>query len=357
MKNKNGRSIITPALVVDHKILLGNITKMAEFCKKHYIGVRPHFKTHKCVEIAKLQLKAGAVGITVQTIDEAEALVKGGIKKVLLANELVDANKIRRFLKLVKKGNELIIAVENEKNLKLLDALAGKAGKTINALVEVDVGMNRCGTKPGAKTLEFVLKVLRCRNIVFKGLQGYEGHTVLIPGRKERAAASGASLKALVDTKVLLLENRIDCEIVTAGGTGTYDLTGLNPNITDIQPGSYVYMDAKYGTVSGDFRKTLYVLATILCRRDNGDYIGDAGHKALTSEFGMPKLLEPKGEILKLNEEHCRLKIENRKHKKIKQVKITPSHCCTTVNLYDNIYVVDANKVIGVWKINRQRKV
>ena len=350
------REIITPAVVVDYDILLANIEKMSSYGRKNHIGIRPHFKTHKCVEVAKLQMKHGATGITVQTIDEAEALVKNGVGKVLLANELVDEGKINRFLSLIKKSNEVILAVENEINLYLLDRLAGFAGKKLNVLVEVDVGMNRCGQAPGIDTLTFVQKAMLCRNIVFKGLQGYEGHTVFIPERKERTEAAGKALSFLVDTKKLLQSNGIDCSIVSAGGTGTYDLAGRNWNITDIQPGSYVFMDAKYSSVICDFRNAIYVLATVICRRSNGDYIADAGYKAFTSEFGLPVLKDLKGELVRLNEEHCRFKIRKGKKIKNKVIKIIPSHCCTTVNLYDNIYVVRKNKVVDVWKINRSRK-
>ncbi|MEI7904214.1 MAG: DSD1 family PLP-dependent enzyme [Candidatus Firestonebacteria bacterium] len=351
------RELITPALVVDYGLLMANIKKMALYGKRNNIGIRPHFKSHKCVEIARLQMRFGAVGITAQTIDEAEALVNGGIKKVLLANELTDEGKIKRLLRLAKYPIEVILAVENEKNLKDLNRLAGKYRVELNVLVEVDVGMDRCGREPGKDTLEFTRSVLKCSNLKFKGLQGYEGQAVLLADRKKRTAVAGLALDGLVKTKILLLENGIDCKIVTAGGTGTYNLTGRNANVTDIQPGSYVFMDSKYGSVTGDFKKALYVLSTVLCRRANGDYIGDAGHKALTSEFGQPVLKDVKGTVLKLNEEHCRIKIIGAGKKKISTIKLVPSHCCTTVNLYDNIYVVRKNKVLDVWKVNRGRKV
>ena len=202
------KEIITPAIVLDLELLKKNIKLMADFGKKNRVGIRPHFKTHKCVEIARLQLKAGAAGITAQTIDEAEALVNGGIKNVLLANQLIEHSKIERILRLSDKSAGVILCVDSEQNLRQLDKLSGESGIRLKLLVEVDIGMNRAGRRPGDDTLHFVKKVISCKNIEFKGLQGYEGHAVLIPGREERIKAASSAIELLVGTKKLLLENK-----------------------------------------------------------------------------------------------------------------------------------------------------
>ena len=351
------KEIITPALVLDLELLKQNIKLMADFGRKNHIGIRPHFKTHKCLEIARLQIKAGAVGITAQTIDETEALVKGGIKSVLLANQLVEQAKIERFLSLCDLAPEVLLCVDSENNLRLLDKLAGAAGVKLKVLVEVDIGMNRSGRKPGEDTVHFVKKVLACPNIEFKGLQGYEGHAVLISDREERIKTASAAVELLAGARKLLLNENIKCQIVSAGGTGTYDLTGKNSGVTDIQPGSYVFMDAKYAAIRKEFIPALCVHTTVLASRGKGVYTADAGHKALTSEFGMPALLDKTGSIEKLNEEHTRLKLTQGSLLPGDRVRILPSHCCTTVNLYDNVYVSDKSQVSEIWKIQRQRAV
>ncbi len=349
--------IVTPALVLDLELLKQNIKLMADFGRKNHVGIRPHFKTHKCLEIASLQMKAGAVGITAQTIDEAEALVKGGIKSVLLANQLIEQAKIKRFLNLCDIASEVLLCVDSENNLRLLDKLAGAAGVKLKVLVEVDIGLNRAGRKPGEDAVHFVKKVLACPNIEFKGLQGYEGHAVLLSDPEERKKTAAAAMELLVGTKRLLSGINIKCGIVSGGGTGTYDLTGRNSDITDIQPGSYVFMDTKYLAIKKEFIPSLCVHATILASRGKGEYTADAGRKALTTENGMPLLLDKTGSIENLNEEHTRLKLAQGSLMPGDRIKILPSHCCTTVNLYDNVYVSGGEQVREIWKINRQRAV
>ena len=350
------RSLSTPCLIVDEKILLGNIRTMASFAKKNGVSLRPHFKTHKSVEIAKLQIKHGAIGITCATIDEAEALAKGGIKSVLLANQLADEGKLKRLLSLIAKSNEIIISVEDDWNLLLLDTLAAKAKKIINVLIEVDTGLARLGRRPGLDTLAFTRKVLAFKNIRFLGIMGYEGHTVFIQSREERELKACDSLALLSDTVSMLRENGIKVKIVSAGGTGTYNIAGTHAGITEIQPGSYVFMDEKYNKVLPIFKSCLFILATVLGKHADGTFIVDAGKKAISSDFGEP--FAEGMQVLKMYEEHSKVKETERTGKVItgQKILLTTTHCCTTVNLYDSLYLFGRNCRLVKYEVCRQRR-
>jgi D-serine deaminase-like pyridoxal phosphate-dependent protein len=351
---KTLEEIITPSLIIDYDILMDNISKMVNFVKENHINIRPHFKTHKCVDIAKLQVKYGAIGITCATIDEAEILCKNGIKNILIANEIVDEGKIRRLINIVKKDNNVIVTVDNEQNLRKLSCFAKRYNKCINVVVEVDIGLNRCGREAGYDTLKFVKEVLRHKNIKFKGLLGYEGHTVFIENRKERVKECLKSLEKIISTKSLLEKNGIYSEIVSTGGTGTYDITGGYSGITEIQPGSYVFMDVKYKRVIKDFKNSLFVYTTVIDKKS--DYcIIDAGYKAYSTEFGIPELIGKKAKIIKIYEEHSKVKNLDSKFKLGEKLLLLPTHCCTTVNLHNKFYVVQNDKLKHIWKICRER--
>jgi len=344
-------SLNTPCLVVDESLLLKNIKTMAAFTKKTGVGLRPHFKTHKCVEIAGLQIKYGALGITCATIDEAEALVKGGIKSVLIANQLTDEHKIKRLLKLQKKNNQIIVGVENEINLLLLNEMAGRQKKKINVLIEVDTGMERLGRAPGADTLDFAGLVGKMRNIKLLGLMGYEGHTVFIQNKKEKKQKALQALRLLTESAGLLVKAGIPVAIVSAGGTGTYDVTGKYSGITEIQAGSYVFLDQKYEALVKGFSKSLFVLSSVCGLRTDGTYIIDAGFKALSSEFGVP--LVAGKPVIKLSEEHS--KVKGTKVFVGQRVLVTPTHCCTTVNLHERLHIINRKSHVKSWKIYRAR--
>src|SRR3989339_775361 len=310
-------SLNTPCLVVDYRLLLKNIKTMASFVKKSGVNIRPHFKTHKCVEIAKLQIKYGAIGITCATIDEAEALAKGGIKSILIANQLTDEHKIKRLLKLQKNNNQVIVGVEDETNLALLNDLAGRQKKNINLL----------------------------------GLTGYEGHAVFIRNKKERKEKARKAMKLLTESAKLLVKYGVPVGIVSAGGTGTYDITGKISGVTELQAGSYVFMDEKYRSLIKSFEESLFVLSSICGVRYDGSYIIDAGRKSLSSEFGDPQV--GKKPILKMSEEHSN--VQGSKVFAGQRVLVTPTHCCTTVNLHEKLNVINKNGSVKVWKIHRAR--
>jgi D-serine deaminase-like pyridoxal phosphate-dependent protein len=352
----------TPALVIDLDALEYNISKMAEFFKGKEAKLRPHVKTHKTPAIALKQLEEGSTGITCQKLSEAEVMARAGIRDILIANQIVSKKKIRRLVELAK-DNAITVAVDSSQNVEDLSEAAAENRVMIGVLVEVDIGMNRCGVPPGEPAFGLALKVKRHKSLRFMGLMGYEGHTVSISSYADRNREASKALRVLVDTRKLIEERGVECAVVSAGGTGTYDIAGSFPGITEVQAGSYVTMDAKYGTVErigGAFKQALSLLATVISKPSEDRVVIDAGMKAISHEFGMP-ILEVDNrrlEISSLAEEHGIIK-----HPLAAQsmnvgdvIELIPTHGCTTINLHDFFYGIRKGMVEVVWPIEGRGK-
>ena len=352
--------IDTPALLIDLDIMEANIQKMADFFKTVNADLRPHAKTHKTPIIAHKQIEAGAIGITCAKLGEAEALVHAGIRDVLIANQIVGAQKIARLVNLASHS-EIMVAVDDPHNVAQLSAAAEAKGVTLRILIEVNTGMNRCGTEPGKPTLDLARLVLKSKGLKFEGLMGYEGHTVAIPSFAERKKRTNESVEVLVETKGVLERNGVPVKIMSGGGTGTYAITGAHPEITEIQAGSYVFMDSTYGNVEGignRFASSLTVLTTVVSRPNPSRVIVDAGLKVLAKEFGIPQPIGIEGlEMIGLSEEHGRMTAqEDVNLKPGDKIEILPTHCCTTVNLHDRYYGVRNGIVESIWQIAARGK-
>ncbi|MHB1004277.1 MAG: DSD1 family PLP-dependent enzyme [Chloroflexota bacterium] len=346
--------IDTPALLIDLPAMERNIERMAKFFADKPAKLRPHAKTHKCPIIAQKQLAAGnAVGITCAKLGEAEMLVAGGIQDILIANQIVGSHKIARLMGLAHHAN-LMVAVDDPGNVTELGAAAVAAGLELRVLVEVNIGMNRCGVEPGEPALSLARFVADTKGLRFTGLQGYEGHLVMNPSPEERRQRTLAAMKMLVDTRRLLEANGVPVEIVSGGGTGTHYITGTIPGIDEIQAGSYVFMDTKYRSVGIDFETALTVLATIISRPTPDIAVTDAGMKAMTSEFGVPEVKGIEGATLaKLSEEHGKIEFAhpNQDLKIGDKVQMIVSHGCTTINLHDRYFGIRDGRLETVWDI------
>ena len=227
--------------------------------------LRPHAKTHKCPTLARMQLAAGAIGITCAKLGEAEVMAAAGIKDILIANQIVGAGKIARLVNLAAY-TEVMVAVDDAANVAELDAAAQAKGVRLRVVIEVDIGMARCGVQPGrTRARPGAAASSRVPGLRFEGVMGYEGHTIFHPDPEERRALTEPSVKLLVDTADLLRRNGIPVAIVSSGGTGTHFITGRYPGITEIQVGSYITMDSQYREGVGiDFAYGLTVLATVV---------------------------------------------------------------------------------------------
>jgi D-serine deaminase-like pyridoxal phosphate-dependent protein len=346
--------IDTPALLLDMDVMEKNIKTMAERFARMPTDIRPHIKTHKTPIIAHKQIRAGAIGVTCAKLGEAEVMVEAGIRNVLIANQVVGEQKVSRLMSLARHS-DVIVAVEDQSNVRYLAERAHAIGVTLGVLVEVDVGNNRTGTAPGEPALDLTRLVLKYPSLNFMGLMGYEGFCQFIPDLADRRVKTTEAMDKLVATRHLLEDKGLEVEIVSGGGTGTHMITGNHIGVTEVEAGSYVFMDARYGSIEGleDFGKALSILTTIISTSHKGKAICDAGYKALTFEFGNPVVKDVEGVVYsRPNEEHGHLTLSNGSKLRIgEKIELIPSHCCTNTNLYDVFHCVRDDELEAVWRI------
>jgi D-serine deaminase-like pyridoxal phosphate-dependent protein len=350
--------IDTPALTVDLPTLKRNILKMADFFKDKTARVRPHFKTPKTVEIARMQLEAGAAGITCAKVSEAEVLVEAGIRDILIANEVVGGQKINRLVRLLKKGAEVKLAVDGAENIRELSALTARAKVRLGVLIDINVGLPRCGVAP-EQAVELARLVMKSPGLELRGIMGYEGHIVLHEDAQFREQEAKKSMARLLSAKELIEQQGMKVEIVSGGGTGTYNITGVYPGVTEVQAGSYALMDTRYDKLNLGFEKAVTALATVISTACPGFIITDAGEKFMSIEFGMPRLIGvPDAQLAFLSEEHGHITYQGGQppRKVGDKVEFYPSHICTTLNLNDWLWVVEGEKVVDCWKIAARGK-
>jgi D-serine deaminase-like pyridoxal phosphate-dependent protein len=346
----------TPALLVDLEALEKNIGTMADYIRGVPAELRPHEKTHKCPIIAHKQLEAGAIGITCAKLGEAEAMAAAGIRDLLIANQVVGEPKVTRLVNLAKHS-DVIVAVESVKNVRHLAEVARTKRTTLNVIIEVDVGNNRCGTASGEPTLELAREIDSHPGLNLMGLMGYEGFCQNVIDLGERKEKATGAMDKLVSTRDLLDDKGFNTEIVSAGGTGTHMITAEHPGVTEVEAGSYIFMDATYSRVQGleKYDYALTVLSTIISLPRPGVAICDVGRKAITFEPGRPMPFAKGLEGISYeasSEEHGRLSIEEGSGLKIgDKIEFIVSHCCTNVNLYDNYHSLREDHLEAVWDI------
>ncbi len=345
--------IDTPALVIDLAKMEFNIKKMADFFKDKPCNVRPHFKTPKTSEIALRQIEAGAHGITCAKVSEAEVLVNAGIKDILIANQVVGVFKINRVLDMLSES-DVKVAVDSEENIRDLAGAADSRGVELGCVIEINVGLPRCGVMPD-RAVELARLVDKLAGLKLRGVMGYEGHVVAVDDRDQREEGCRKSMGILIEARDRIKNSGLPVEIVSAGGTGTYNVSGTYPGVTEVQAGSYVMMDAKYAKLGLGFEKAVTVLATVQSKPTDNMTIIDAGMKVMTYEFGWPELIGVANTRLGfLSEEHGHLLIEgDPPNVRIgDKVELYPSHICTTVNLHERLYACRGEDVEDVWPID-----
>ena len=343
----------TPALVLDLDAFEKNLSTL-----KNSVGntvrVRAHAKTHKCPEIAKRQLAAGAVGVCCQKVSEAEAMVEGGIADVLISNEVVGAPKIARLAALSRRGR-IGVCVDDAGNLADIEA----SGAKLDVYVELEVGMGRCGVAPGEPAVALAKQIAKSKTLRFAGLQAYHGRAQHFRSMEERRAAiAGASQKVLL-TKSLLQKAGIECQVVTGAGSGTFMLEVQSGAWNEIQPGSYVFMDADYARNEWAaplprFEHALFVLSTVMSRPAPQLAIVDAGLKASSVDSGMPAVWQRPGlEYTKASDEHGFVEVAagGAAPRLGEKLMLVPGHCDPTVNLYDWYVCVRRGVVEALWPI------
>lgn len=351
-------AVDTPALLLDDDALRHNIDAMASFFSGRPCRLRPHFKSHKCVQIARLQMAAGAVGMTCAKLSEAEVLADAGIRDILIANEIVGPLKIGRLMALCGRANPMV-AVDSADNVRMLSARAAAAGLTLRVLVEVDIGMGRCGVDPGQPALELAALAASLPGLKFSGLQGYEGHCVDLRDAGERVRQTRAAIDLLVGTRRLIERSGLAVGIVSGGGTGSYDINGNTEGIDEVQAGSYAAMDWWYTDIRPEFRQAMSILTTVVSRAKPRIAIIDVGRKGVGAEWGPPRLKDPAdGRVLSYtSEEHMTVELSGNRDIVVgDRLEIIPSHGCTTSNLYREFVVHQRGRVTANWPIEGSGK-
>ena len=346
--------IPTPALVVDLAAMERNIALMSEFFAGSGCSIRPHFKAHKTPAIARRQLAAGSCsGLTCATVGEAEVCAEEQLTNdILIANQVVGPGKADRVAKLAG-GLDMKVAVDSDAGLDDIARAARAAGVEIGVVVDVNVGLPRCGIGPGEPALALAKRVEAAQGVRLCGLMGYEGHVVGIEDRGEREPRATKAMGRLLESVALVRSAGLPCEIVSAGGTGTYDITGRMEGVTEIQAGSYVLMDTAYAKLDIPFEQAFTVLGTVLSRPRPDTCVTDAGHKACTMDHGNPDVKDVSGaSVLFLSDEHATISLPAESSVAPgDRIELWPSHIDPTINLHDVMYALDGEEVVEVWPI------
>ena len=362
-------NIPTPALVVDLDAFEANIKKMAGHCQQAKVAFRPHAKTHKCPEIAKRQIAAGAVGICAATVPEAEALAAAGISGILLTSPIVDAGKIARMVALASGGNrKVMLSVGHPRQASLLAQAAEAAKVNLDVLVDLDVGDRRTGSLPGQPAVELAKLISQSKNLTVRGVQAYAGHASHTVGFDNRQRVSREAIGKAVETKALLQKTGFDAQILSGGSTGTYNIDSEINGMTELQVGSYVFMDVDYRRIGGrdgnaiysDFQPSLTILATVVSATHEGRVTIDAGTKAVdTTTTNVAQAKNWQGlTYAKAGDEFGALTSEaGGKLPAIgDRLELIVPHCDPSVNLYDRLYACRGDKVEAIWPVAARRE-
>ena len=347
--------IDTPALLIDMTALEHNIKTMNDFLAGKSIKLRPHFKTIKIPEIAQMLIAAGAKGLTCAKLSEAEVLADAGIEDILIANEIVAPGKIDRLAALAGHIKHMAVAVESVQNVQQLSSACERAGTTLNILVELDVGMDRCGVRTYEQGYTVARAAHDAPNLIFEGIQAYEGHLVLNPEMQVRKDGVKELINKVGEFKAYLENHGIPVKEISGGGTGTFDLTGAGDLYTELQTGSYVYMDTKYDLLGLPFKHSMYLLSMVISRQAEF-VILDAGLKSVAVDNGNPEVVGFENNKIKLSEEHFRIWDSEGKLDICDTVLIIPSHSCTNINLHDIAYGIRNGKIERIFEIKGRGK-
>jgi len=344
----------TPALCVDMDLLKENMKLMDERLRGSSARLRPHFKTNKTLEIAKMQMANGAKGITCSKLGEAEVLTAGGIPDVLIANEIVQPSKLERLAKLAGQ-TRLTVCVDNETNIRDLSTAAAAAGTVVHLYVEYDVGMKRCGVSSKEEVLRLALLIQESAGLTFDGIQAYAGQLSHETDAEYKASEAAKVIERLKELKVYLESHGIPVREISGASTNTSALKAASRIYTEIQAGSYVFMDAAFRDCGLPFHNSLTIACTVISKSSDRIVV-DCGAKCLGLDQCYPIFKGYEGRKCSLSEEHFTIYGSDLSADIGDKVFLIPGHCCTTVNLFDKMYVTRGDEVIETWKIEGRGK-
>jgi 3-hydroxy-D-aspartate aldolase len=358
--------IQTPCLIVDLDALEKNIRTMGDYAKKMGVRHRIHGKMHKSVDIAKLQEELGdSCGVCCQKVSEAEVFARGGIKDVLVSNQVTQSAKIDRLARLPKLGARTICCVDDMNNIADLSAAATKHGTQIECLVEIDCGAGRCGVASGQPVVDLAKAIDAAENLTFSGIQAYQGAMQHIEGYEDRKAATAIAIEMVRETVEMLKAEGLECDIVGGGGTGSYYFEGSSGVFNELQCGSYAFMDADYQTIhdeKGDkiseFENSLFILTTVMSHAKTDRAIVDAGLKAQSVDSGLPYVFGRDDNVayIKCSDEHGIVDDPQGVLKVNDTLKLVPGHCDPTCNVHDWYVGVRNGKVETLWPVSARGK-
>ncbi len=338
----------TPALVLDRSIALANAALMGERIAKLPASLRPHVKVHKCVELARIQMEHGAIGITAATVAEAEAMLDAGVPDVLIANEVVGTAAIDRLVRVAGAGT-VTVAVDDVGNLGEIASRAHAAGAPVGVVVEVDVGMGRGGARDVVSAREIGRAAAELEGVRLRGLLGYEGHCSSEPDRARREREVRDAMDRLLEVSSAFQGDGLPVDVVSAGATGTYDLTGAIDGITEVQAGSYILMDRFHEPLVSGFGFALSVVTRAISV--HGDLVVfDAGRKGVGGELGSPAAPGGEGSFAFMHEEHVGFLYPGGPPFRVgDRAALVPGYAPTAVNLYGAFNVVEDDTVVDRW--------
>ena len=352
--------IDTPALIVDLDAFEYNLDRMAALLAPTGVKLRAHAKTHKSPVIAKLQMARGAVGQCVQKVGEAEILAWGGIPDILVSNEVVGAAKLARLCALSGIA-KVAVCVDDGAQIAAIEAAAADAGVRMSVLVEIDVGAGRAGVDAGPEAVALAQRIAASKHLMFGGLQAYQGSAQHKRTVGERRALIGTAIAASRRTVEQLRQQGLACPIVGGAGTGSFQIEASSGVYTEMQAGSYVFMDADYarnldenGALVSTFRHSLFVLSTVMSASRPGVAVLDAGHKAVSIDSGMPTVWQrPDVRYVSASDEHGKLEVgsETAAPKLGEKLRLVPGHCDPTVDRFDWYVGVRKRRVECLWPV------
>ncbi|MFA9420518.1 MAG: DSD1 family PLP-dependent enzyme [Gammaproteobacteria bacterium] len=356
----DAEDICTPALIVDLDAFEHNIEVMHKYIVENGLRHRAHAKTHKSVDIALYQIEhGGACGVCCQKVSEAEAMVAGGVKDVLVSNQVVDRRKIDRLAMMAKKARTLV-CVDDMDNIDDLSAAAVKHGVTIECLVEIDCGAGRCGVSWGDPVVALAKKIAASDGLKFSGLQAYQGAAQHVHDFEERKGKIDTAIKQVSDTVEMLKAEGLECDIIGGAGTGSYYFEGTSGVYNEMQCGSYIFMDADYQRVKdeqggdiSEFENSLFIWTSVMSKAKADKAICDAGLKAQSVDSGLPVIFGRSDiEYIKCADEHGVITDPDNSLKLNDKLKLVPGHCDPTCNIYDWYVGVRNGKVECLWPVS-----
>jgi len=357
----------TPCLILDLDALERNIRKMGDYARNHGMRHRVHGKMHKSVDVARLQERlGGAVGVCCQKVSEAEVFARGGIRDILVSNQVRDPAKIDRLARLPRLGARTIVCVDDPANVPELSAAAQRHGVTLECLVEIDCGAGRCGVSAAAEVVALARAIQAAPRLRFTGIQAYQGAMQHLESYADRKAKLDLAIAQVKEAVAALKAAGIACELVTGGGTGSYYFETASGVYNELQCGSYAFMDADYGRIrdehgnridQGEWENALFILTSVMSHVKPGRAICDAGLKAQSVDSGLPVVFgRTDVTYVKCSDEHGviddpegRLRVNDR-------LRLVPGHCDPTCNVHDWYVGLRNGRVEVVWPVSARGK-